>query len=59
MQRQNQTAKPANTALITEMINYGNLGRNIRIDGKTKEERRSKFREIYYGSKSSSNGNIK
>lgn len=51
MQRQNQVTQPANAELIATMISYGNLGKNIRIDGKNKEERRAKFREIYYGTK--------
>lgn len=59
MQKQNQVVQPANAELITTMISYGNLGKNIRIDGKTQEERRAKFREIYYGTKSSSNCNTK
>lgn len=50
MQSQSIT-KPANAELITTMTSYGNLGKNIRIDDKTTEEKRAKFRDVYYGTK--------
>lgn len=41
--------KPTNVELIESMIAMGNFGKNVRIVGKTREERRKKFREVYYG----------
>lgn len=47
--------KPTNVELIESMIAMGSFGKNVRIVGQTKEERRKKFREVYYGAASSSN----
>lgn len=55
MQPKSNQQAPANAKLIAQMVELGNLGQNVRITGETKEERLKNFREVYYGSKNSSN----
>lgn len=52
MRQQEQVMQPKNAELIGTMISYGNLGENVRIEGKNKEERQAKFREFYYAKSS-------
>lgn len=54
-----QQTMPANAPLISQAIEYGNLGQNVRINDETKEERFKQFREIYYGRKNQSNSQPK